>query len=149
VTPVMAEMIRNGDGEQKGLRTCGGEAVAAEAWRSLPASQTDPAGGRFVFPRAVLPAGVGSGLPLHIHLQRFDASVFKETVDHSEGEELIHREWNGRCRLGYTCRRVNGAPIRYERNEEDAISVNYYRCAAVDASLSATMKELIRDAFPG
>jgi hypothetical protein len=26
----------------------------------------------------------------------------------------------------YTYRWVNGAPIRYERNEEDAISVNYF-----------------------
>jgi hypothetical protein len=48
-----------------------------------------------------------------------------ETVANSEAEELICREWNGRDRIVYTCRWVNGVPIRYEEREEEEFLVNY------------------------
>jgi hypothetical protein len=48
-----------------------------------------------------------------------------ETVKNSEMGEWSHREWNGRYHLVYTCRWVNGAPIRYTEQEGEALTVNY------------------------
>jgi hypothetical protein len=62
VMPVMAEMIARRTGKRSGIaRLRRGNVVTAE-WGSIPAAETDAFGGRFVFPRALLPAGSGSGV---------------------------------------------------------------------------------------
>ncbi|MDR0637217.1 MAG: hypothetical protein LBF87_09105 [Treponema sp.] len=48
-----------------------------------------------------------------------------ETVEHSENGERSHREWNGQYHLEYRCRWVNGVPIRYTEQAEEALTVNY------------------------
>ena len=47
-----------------------------------------------------------------------------ETVKNSEPGERTKREWNGWHHKVYTCRRVNGALIRYAEQEEQALKVN-------------------------
>jgi hypothetical protein len=58
-----------------------------------------------------------------------------ETVRNSFLEERRKREWNGRTYLVYTCRWVNGVPIRYEENESKTLMVNYFEMSIWNENL--------------
>jgi hypothetical protein len=48
--------------KEAGLRACDRETVVNEVCGNVPVAETDTFRGRFVFPRAVLPASSGSGV---------------------------------------------------------------------------------------
>jgi hypothetical protein len=126
VLPVMAEMIRNGDGEKK--QDC--ELTAAKRWLGShgqeygwlkPTLLGDDLYSHEPFCRQALEAGYS----FIFTCKNTTHSWLHETVENSEKGEWTHREWNGRYHLVYTCRWVNGVPIRYEEREEEVLQVNY------------------------
>ena len=126
VLPVMAEMIGNGDGEKK--QDC--ELVAAKRWlqsygqeygRLKPTLLGDDLYSHEPFCRQV----VEGGYSFIFTCKDTTHPWLHETVEHSGMGEWSHREWNGRYHLVYTCRWVNGVPIRYTEQDGEALTVNY------------------------
>lgn len=133
VMPVMAEMIHNGDGEKK--QDC--ELRAAKRWLKShseeyrwlkPTLLGDDLYSHEPFCRQVREAGYSFIFTCKDSTHPW----LKETVANSEPGEWTRREWDGRRHMVYTCRWVNGVPIRYEQNERDTLTVNYLEMSIWD-----------------
>ena len=126
VLPVMAEMTASGDGDKK--QDCGLTAAKRRLNRRgeeyswlKPALLGDDLYSREPFCRQIQETGY------HFIFTCKDKTHqwLTGTVKNSEPEEWTKREWNGRHHLVYTCRWVNGVPIRYAEQEDQALKVNW------------------------